>query len=76
MEQTYFRKDFGLKSQVQPVIDAEYHSRLVTGETLARLLAIRGVLPGADAVEAAGIGGGIARGPGKLPPRGKRAGAP
>lgn len=29
MEQTYFRKGFGLKSQVQPVVDAEYHSRLV-----------------------------------------------
>jgi len=29
MEQTYFRKGFGLKTQVQPVIDAEYHSRLV-----------------------------------------------
>ncbi len=29
MEQTYFRKGFGLKTQVKPVIDAEYHSRLV-----------------------------------------------
>ncbi|MXX56870.1 MAG: 4-hydroxy-3-methylbut-2-enyl diphosphate reductase [Gemmatimonadetes bacterium] len=29
MEQTYFRKGFGLKRQVQPLIDAEYHSRLV-----------------------------------------------
>ncbi len=29
MEQIYFRKGFGLKSQVQPEIDAEYHSRLV-----------------------------------------------
>ena len=27
MVQTYFRKGFGLKSQVQPAIDAEYHSR-------------------------------------------------
>ena len=29
MEQTYFRKGFGLKTQVRPVIDAEYHSQLV-----------------------------------------------
>ena len=29
MEQTYFRKGFGLKSHVQPLIDAEYRSRLV-----------------------------------------------
>ena len=29
MEQTYFRKGFGLKSEVRPVIDAEYHSALV-----------------------------------------------
>lgn len=29
MEQTYFRRGFGLKKQVQPVIDAEYHSQLV-----------------------------------------------
>ncbi len=29
MEQTFFRKGFGLKTQVQPVIDAEYPSRLV-----------------------------------------------
>ncbi len=29
MEQTYFRKGFGLKKQVRPVIDAEYHSQLV-----------------------------------------------
>ncbi|HZD04437.1 MAG TPA: 4-hydroxy-3-methylbut-2-enyl diphosphate reductase, partial [Longimicrobiales bacterium] len=29
MEQTYFRKGFGLKSEVKPVIDAEYHSALV-----------------------------------------------
>ena len=29
MEQTYFRRGFGLKKQVQPLIDAEYHSGLV-----------------------------------------------
>ena len=29
MEQTYFRKGFGLKKQVKPIIDAEYHSQLV-----------------------------------------------
>ncbi len=29
MEQTYFRRGFGLKKQVQPIIDAEYHSQLV-----------------------------------------------
>ena len=29
MEQTYFRKGFGLKTQVKPIIDAEYHSQLV-----------------------------------------------
>ena len=29
MGQTYFRKGFGLKKQVQPVIDAEYHSQLL-----------------------------------------------
>ena len=29
MESTYFRKGFGLKSEVQPLIDAEYHSALV-----------------------------------------------
>jgi len=29
MEQTYFRKGFGLKSEVRPLIDAEYHSALV-----------------------------------------------
>lgn len=29
IEQTYFRKGFGLKAEVQPVIDAEYHSALV-----------------------------------------------
>ncbi|HEX9887113.1 MAG TPA: 4-hydroxy-3-methylbut-2-enyl diphosphate reductase [Longimicrobiales bacterium] len=29
MEQTYFRKGFGLKSEVRPIIDAEYHSALV-----------------------------------------------
>lgn len=29
MEQTYFRKGFGLKTQVQPIIDAEYRPRLV-----------------------------------------------
>lgn len=29
MEQTYFRKGFGLKSEVRPLIDAEYHSSLV-----------------------------------------------
>ena len=29
MEQTYFRKGFGLKTRVKPIIDAEYHSRLV-----------------------------------------------
>jgi len=29
MEGTYFRKGFGLKSEVRPLIDAEYHSALV-----------------------------------------------
>jgi 4-hydroxy-3-methylbut-2-en-1-yl diphosphate reductase len=29
MEQTYFRKGFGLKGEVRPLIDAEYHSSLV-----------------------------------------------
>ena len=29
MEETYFRRGFGLKSQVQPLIDLEYHSALV-----------------------------------------------
>ncbi|MDE2773736.1 MAG: 4-hydroxy-3-methylbut-2-enyl diphosphate reductase [Gemmatimonadota bacterium] len=29
MEQTYFRKGFGLKKQVKPIIDAEYHSKLL-----------------------------------------------
>ncbi|RMH19876.1 MAG: 4-hydroxy-3-methylbut-2-enyl diphosphate reductase [Gemmatimonadetes bacterium] len=29
MEQTYFRKGFGLKAEVQPLIDSEYHSGLV-----------------------------------------------
>ncbi|MBT8405764.1 MAG: 4-hydroxy-3-methylbut-2-enyl diphosphate reductase [Gemmatimonadetes bacterium] len=29
MEQTYFRKGFGLKSEVKPLIDAEYHSEIV-----------------------------------------------
>ena len=29
MEQTYFRKGFGLKKEVKPLIDAEYHSALV-----------------------------------------------
>ncbi len=29
MEETYFRKGFGLKDQVQPVIESEYHSALV-----------------------------------------------
>jgi 4-hydroxy-3-methylbut-2-enyl diphosphate reductase len=29
MEETYFRRGFGLKSQVQPLIDLEYHSSLV-----------------------------------------------
>ncbi|MEJ2538442.1 MAG: 4-hydroxy-3-methylbut-2-enyl diphosphate reductase [Gemmatimonadota bacterium] len=29
MEQTYFRKGFGLKSEVKPVIDSEYHSAVV-----------------------------------------------
>ena len=29
MEQTYFRKGFGLKSEVKPVIDSEYHSAIV-----------------------------------------------
>lgn len=29
MEQTYFRKGFGLKAEVKPLIDAEYHSYLV-----------------------------------------------
>ncbi|MYE17689.1 MAG: 4-hydroxy-3-methylbut-2-enyl diphosphate reductase [Gemmatimonadetes bacterium] len=46
------------------------------GETLARLLAIRGALSGAAAVEAAGIGGGIARGTVQLPALGNRAGGP
>ncbi len=29
MEQTYFRKGFGLKKELKPLIDAEYHSALV-----------------------------------------------
>lgn len=29
MEQTYFRKGFGLKKDLKPVIDAEYHSAIV-----------------------------------------------
>ena len=29
MEQTYFRKGFGLKAEVRPVIDSEYQSALV-----------------------------------------------
>src|SRR5688572_1352183 len=29
MEQTYFRKGFGLKAELKPLIDAEYHSALV-----------------------------------------------
>ncbi len=29
MEQTYFRKGFGLKADVKPIIDAEYHSAIV-----------------------------------------------
>ncbi|MDT8341941.1 MAG: 4-hydroxy-3-methylbut-2-enyl diphosphate reductase [Longimicrobiales bacterium] len=29
MEQTYFRKGFGLKSEVRPLINSEYHSALV-----------------------------------------------
>jgi 4-hydroxy-3-methylbut-2-enyl diphosphate reductase len=29
MEQTYFRKGFGLKAEVKPLIDAEYHSYMV-----------------------------------------------
>lgn len=29
MEQTYFRKGFGLKAEVKPLIDAEYHSAVV-----------------------------------------------
>ena len=29
MEETYFRKGFGLKAEVKPAIDAEYHSELV-----------------------------------------------
>ena len=27
MEKSHFRKGFGLKTQVQPVVDAEYHSQ-------------------------------------------------
>ncbi|MBI4408660.1 MAG: 4-hydroxy-3-methylbut-2-enyl diphosphate reductase [Gemmatimonadetes bacterium] len=29
MEQTYFRRGFGLKKEIEPVLAAEYHSRLV-----------------------------------------------
>ncbi len=29
MEQTYFRKGFGLKKELKPLIDAEYHSAIV-----------------------------------------------
>ena len=29
MEETYFRKGFGLKSEVKPLIDTAYHSALV-----------------------------------------------
>jgi len=31
LEQTYFRRGFGLKNQVRPVIEAEYHSAIVEG---------------------------------------------
>ncbi len=31
MEETYFRRGFGLKAEVRPVIDQEYHSTLVEG---------------------------------------------
>ena len=29
MQEIYFRKGFGLRSEVQPIIDGEYHSALV-----------------------------------------------
>lgn len=31
MEQTYFRRGFGLKKQIEPLIESEYHSDLVDG---------------------------------------------
>lgn len=31
MEETYFRRGFGLRAEVRPVIDKEYHSTLVEG---------------------------------------------
>jgi 4-hydroxy-3-methylbut-2-en-1-yl diphosphate reductase len=31
IEQTYFRRGFGLKNEVRPVIEAEYHSAIVEG---------------------------------------------
>ncbi len=31
MESTYFRRGFGLKKQIEPLIEAEYHSDLVEG---------------------------------------------
>ena len=29
MEQTYFRRGFGLKKEIEPLLEAEYHSQLV-----------------------------------------------
>jgi 4-hydroxy-3-methylbut-2-en-1-yl diphosphate reductase len=31
MDTTYFRRGFGLSKQVEPLVQAEYHSALVTG---------------------------------------------
>ena len=59
MEDTYFRKGFGLKSEVQPLIDSEYHSalvkkirdvgnRLALGDITVRLAAEFGFCYGVD----------------------------
>jgi len=59
METTYFRKGFGLKSEVQPLIDSEYHSalvqsirgsghRMVMGDVIVRLAEEFGFCYGVD----------------------------
>ena len=58
MEQIYFRKGFGLKTRVQPVIDAIIHNPHVP-----RRMCEMGIRYGADAVEVACTGGDTARGP-------------
>ncbi len=65
MEQTHLRKGFGLKTRVQPVIDAIIHKPHVN-----RRMREMGIRYGAGAVEIAGIGGGIARGPDSFRPAG------